>query len=70
MSENKIDLKEAKKMAEEAGVELTDDVIDLISGGAIPVEIWNEMPPEERRAAQQLSIFNKFVLKQPCALDP
>ncbi len=65
MEDNKI-----KNLAAEAGVELTDDMLDDISGGYIPKDIWKKMPTAERQKAQQDS-FAKRQLEMVCEeLDP
>ena len=43
-----------KEMAGE-GVELNDEVLDAVAGGAYTVEEWNAMSPEERKEAQKRS---------------
>ncbi len=57
-----------KDMAGE-GVELPEEILDAVAGGAYSVEEWNQMSTEERQAAQQRSLLAKLVLKTPCELD-
>lgn len=57
-----------KEMAGE-GVELPEELLDAVAGGAYTVEEWNAMSVEERQAAQQRSLLARFVLNQPCELD-
>ena len=51
------------------GVELPEEILDAVAGGAYTVEEWNQMSTEERQAAQQRSLLAKLVLKTPCELD-
>ena len=51
------------------GVELPEEILDAVAGGAYSVEEWNQMSTEEREAAQQRSIFAKVFLNAPCELD-
>lgn len=57
-----------KEMAGE-GVELPEEILDAVAGGAYSVEEWNAMSTEERRAAQDRSLLAKLILKTPCELD-
>ena len=57
-----------KEMAGE-GVELPEEILDAVAGGAYSVEEWNQMSTEERQAAQQRSVVAKVILKIPCELD-
>ena len=57
-----------KEMAGE-GVELPEEILDAVAGGAYSVEEWNAMSTEERQAAQQRSVVAKVILKIPCELD-
>lgn len=57
-----------KEMAGE-GVELPEEILDEVAGGAYSVEEWNQMTTEERQAAQQRSIIAKYVTKTPCEMD-
>ena len=57
-----------KEMAGE-GVELSEDVLDAVAGGAYTVEEWNAMSEEERKAAQKRSLFAKLILETECELD-
>lgn len=59
---------ELKKLAEENGVELTEDMLDMVAGGAYTKDEWDAMTPEERKAAQDRSIMAK-IMKKPCELD-
>ncbi len=47
---------ELAALATDEGVELTDDMLDDISGGAMDSEVWATMSPEERKKAQMISI--------------
>ncbi len=69
MSEKLPPLSEIKKVATENGVELTDDILDEIAGGAYTQEEWLSMTVEERQEAQRRSLLAKLVLKQPCEMD-
>ena len=40
-----------KEMAGE-GVELPEEILDAVAGGAYSVEEWNQMSTQEREAAQ------------------
>lgn len=51
------------------GVEIPEEILDAVAGGAYTVEEWNQMSTEERQAAQQRSLIAKFVLGIPCELD-
>ena len=57
-----------KELAGE-GVELPEEILDAVAGGAYTVEEWNAMSVEERQAAQQRSLMAKFILGIPCELD-
>ena len=57
-----------KELAGE-GIELPEEILDAVAGGAYSVEEWNQMTTEERQAAQQRSLIAKFVLKTACELD-
>lgn len=57
-----------KELAGE-GVELPEEILDAVAGGAYSVEEWNAMSTEEREAAQTRSLIAKFVLNTPCELD-
>ena len=61
-------LDELKKVAAEEGVELTEDMLAEIAGGAIPADEWNKMTPEEKKAAQIQSLL-MLSKKLPCALS-
>ncbi len=56
-----------KEMAGE-GVELPEEILDAVAGGAYTVEEWNQMSTAERQAAQQRSIMAK-LMGTPCELD-
>ena len=51
------------------GLELHDDVLDAIAGGAYTEEEWNAMSVEERQAAQQRSLIAKYVTHTVCEMD-
>ena len=51
------------------GVEIPEEILEAVAGGAYTVEEWNQMSTEERQAAQQRSLLAKLVLKTPCELD-
>ena len=61
-------LEDIKKVAEEQGIELTEDMLEQIAGGVIPPEEWEKMTPEERKAAQIESMIN-IAQGKPCALQ-
>ena len=60
-------MSEEKKVV--APVEIEDEELDLVAGGAYTEEEWNKMSTEERKAAQQRSLLAKFVTKTACELD-
>ncbi len=68
MSEKLPPIKVIQELAGE-GVELPDEILDEVAGGAYTDEEWFAMTEEERKAAQQRSLLNKLVLKQPCEMD-
>ena len=70
MSEKFPPLSELTKLAADQGLELPDEVIDAVAGGVYSQEEWASMSTEERMAAQKRSVIYKFVLHQPCELDP
>ena len=47
-------MSEEKKVV--APVEIEEDELDLVAGGAYTQEEWNKMSAEERKAAQQRSL--------------
>lgn len=49
-------------------VEIEDEELDLVAGGAYTQEQWNSMSTAERQAAQQRSIRAK-LRNQPCEMD-
>lgn len=51
-------IEDLKKVAEENGVELTDEMLENVAGGEIPTEIWTQMTEEERKQAQIQSMLN------------
>ncbi|MDO4748161.1 MAG: hypothetical protein Q4A12_03185 [Eubacteriales bacterium] len=57
-----------KELAGE-GVELNDDVLDAVAGGAYTEEEWAAMTVEERQAAQQRSLIAKYVTHTVCEMD-
>ena len=59
---------EVKKYAEENNIELTEEMLDAIAGGAYSQEEWDNMTVEERQAAQIASVLAR-VRQMPCALD-
>ncbi|MBR1531631.1 MAG: hypothetical protein IJ872_02850 [Eubacterium sp.] len=61
-------LEELKKLAEEKGIELTDDMLEDIAGGRYSLEEWDAMSDDERIAAQMRSIMAR-AQGQPCELD-
>ena len=56
-----------KEMAGE-GVELPEEILDAVAGGAYSVEEWNQMSTEERQEAQRRSVLAR-LLDAPCELD-
>ena len=56
-----------KEMAGE-GVELPEEILDAVAGGAYSVEEWNQMSTEERQEAQRRSVLAR-LLEAPCELD-
>jgi len=44
-------IEELKKMVEENGIELTDEMLDAVAGGLYSEEEWLAMTKNERRAA-------------------
>ena len=69
MSEKLPPLNEIQKLAADKGVELPDELIDAVAGGAYTEEEWFAMSPEERQAAQHRSLVAKVILHLPCELD-
>ena len=61
-------LDEIKKVAEENGIELTEEMLDAVAGGRYTYEEWDAMTDDERIAAQMASIMAR-AQGQPCALD-
>ena len=61
-------LEELKKLADEKGVELSEEDLEAIAGGMYSREEWKKMTPEERRKAQERSAAAR-VLGIPCELD-
>ncbi len=61
-------LDEMKKVADEKGIELTDDMLEAIAGGKIDPAIWEKMTEEERKAAQIQSMLN-IAQGKPCDLQ-
>ena len=57
-----------KELAGE-GVELPDDILDAVAGGAYTEEEWNAMSTEERQEAQKRSLLAKLILNTVCELD-
>ena len=57
-----------KEMAGD-GVELPEEIVDAIAGGAYTEAEWSAMTVEERQAAQQRSLIAKMITKTPCELD-
>lgn len=57
-----------KEMAGE-GVELPEEILDEVAGGAYTDAEWLEMTEEERKAAQQRSLIARYVTKTACELD-
>lgn len=68
MSEKMPPLSVLKDMAGE-GVELHDDILDAVAGGAYTQEEWDAMSVEERQMAQQRSLIAKYVTNTPCEMD-
>lgn len=69
MSEKLPPLNEIQKLAADKGVELPDELIDAVAGGAYTSEEWAAMTTQERQAAQQRSLMAKFVFHTPCEMD-
>ena len=69
MSEKLPPLNEIQKLAAEKGVELPDELIDSVAGGAYTAEEWAAMSVEERQAAQRRSLMAKLMLNMPCEMD-
>jgi len=61
-------IEELKKLADAEGVELSEEELELIAGGAYTYEEWYAMTVEERKAAQKRS-FAKRILQMECELD-
>ena len=56
-----------KELAGE-GVELSDDILDAVAGGAYTEEEWNAMSTDERQAAQRRSLL-AIMLNTECELE-
>lgn len=69
MSEKLPPLSELTKLAADNGIELPEDILDMVAGGEYTEEEWFAMSTEERQAAQKRSLAAK-LLSQPCELDP
>ena len=50
------------------GVELSDEILEAVAGGAYTEEEWYAMTVEERQEAQQRSLIAR-ALKAPCEMD-
>ena len=50
------------------GLEIPEEILEAVAGGAYSVEEWNAMSTEERQAAQQRSILAQ-IMKTECELD-
>ncbi len=68
MNEKMPPLSVLKELAGE-GVELNDEVLDAVAGGAYTKEEWAAMTVEERQMAQQRSLIAKYVTHTPCEMD-
>ena len=69
MSEKLPPLSELTRLAAEKGVELPDNILDLVAGGEYTIEEWLAMSEEERKAAQNRSMA-AYLIGQPCEMDP
>ncbi len=69
MTEKLPPLEELTKLAAEKGIELPDDLADLVAGGEYTYEEWEQMSEEERKAAQKRSLIAKLITHTPCELD-
>jgi hypothetical protein len=67
MSKKMPPLSVLKELAGE-GVELNEEVLDAVAGGAYTEEEWYAMSTEERQAAQMRSITAR-IRKTECELD-
>ncbi|MBQ9673099.1 MAG: hypothetical protein IJV39_00545 [Ruminococcus sp.] len=61
-------IEDIKKLASEDGIEISEEELEAIAGGAYTYEEWTKMSKEERRAAQ-LRSQAAHVLELPCELD-
>ena len=61
-------LEDIKKIASEDGVELSEEMLDQVAGGAYTDEEWAAMNDDERWAAVRRS-FDAMRKRQPCELD-
>ncbi len=61
-------LDDIKKVASEDGVEIDEEMLDKIAGGAYTKEEWSAMDDEERWAAIRRS-FAAYAKKEVCELD-
>ena len=59
-------IEELKKIAEEKGVELTDDMLEVVAGG-MSKEDWDKLTPEEQKQAQVQSII-EYAQTGKCSL--
>lgn len=57
-----------KKLNPQEGVEIPEDILDDVAGGAYTTEEWNAMTTKERQMAQQRSIQAK-IRNLPCEMD-
>ena len=56
---NMANIEELKKMAEENGMEISDEVLESVAGGLYSEEEWTQMTKDERRAAVKESMAIK-----------
>ena len=68
MADNKINFNEFMKEAAANGVELTDDMLDAISGGRYTYEEWKAMTTLDRLNAMNRSDFHRSQ-NEPCEPD-
>ena len=60
-------LEELKKMAEENGIELTDEMLESVAGRYLPPN-WNGMTPDETNAFL-LESLRARMMAQHCIID-
>lgn len=61
-------IEEIKKIADEKGIELTDEMLEKVAGGFFSEEEWNKLTKAQQDAYIEESMIN-WTIGQPCILD-